>query len=139
MPNQHDGSTPPNSTDTPLTETAKLERDIKTGEICLIIINVLLLITTIVIAKIYYGQLQEMKKATQAAEKAVVTARDTLISSQRPWIGISGNINVEKIEIIPNPMKVNGGESGQPTAMHAIIGFSLENFGNSPARRIAPS
>lgn len=42
-----------------LNTTAKLERDIKKGEIALIAINFLLLVVTIVIAKIYYGQLQE--------------------------------------------------------------------------------
>lgn len=70
--------------------SAKLERDIKIGEICLIAINLLLLITTIVIAKIYYGQLEEMRKATVAAQisaeaskKASDTAAATLMEIQK--------------------------------------------------------
>jgi hypothetical protein len=54
--------------------TTKLERDIRTGEIALIIINGLLLVTTIVIAIIYNGQLKEMRKATRASEKAATAA-----------------------------------------------------------------
>jgi|SRR5271157_219785 len=56
--------------------TAKLERDIRTGEICLIIINLLLLVTTIVIARIYYCQLVQMRIATEATGKAAQAASD---------------------------------------------------------------
>jgi hypothetical protein len=65
-------------------ETTKLERDIKTGEKWLILVNALLLLTTIVIASIYYGQLTQMRKATEAtstaakaADKAATTAENT--------------------------------------------------------------
>lgn len=51
---------------------------VKMGELALIIINGLLLIATIIIACIYYGQLTEMRKATDAATKASKTAEDTL-------------------------------------------------------------
>jgi hypothetical protein len=61
-----------------LNETVKLERDIKKGEIALIVINALLLITTIVIARIYSGQLDEMRKATDAATKSANAADATL-------------------------------------------------------------
>jgi len=61
-----------------LNETVKLERDIKKGEIALILINALLLITTIVIARIYSGQLDEMRKATDAATKSANAADATL-------------------------------------------------------------
>jgi hypothetical protein len=42
----------------------------------LIIINGLLLVTSIVIACIYYGQLQQMRKATEATEQAAKAAVD---------------------------------------------------------------
>src|ERR1700704_6508834 len=61
-----------------LRETVKLERDIKTGEILMVVLTALLLITNLVIAKIYYGQLQEMRKATEAATKSANTADATL-------------------------------------------------------------
>ena len=61
-----------------LNATVKLERDIKKGEIALIVINALLLITTIVIARIYSGQLDEMRKATDAATKNADAADATL-------------------------------------------------------------
>lgn len=54
-----------------LSETAKLERDIKIGEIWLIAINVALLLANILIAAIYYGQLHEMRKSTDAMNRAL--------------------------------------------------------------------
>lgn len=100
-------------------------------------------------ASVYAGiaafQLRQMKRAAHATEigayaakSAATTAHDALVASQRPWVGISSNhpINVEKFEIIPNPVKPNGGE---PTALRTTVSFWLENFGNSPARRIAPA
>jgi hypothetical protein len=59
-------------------ETTNLERDIKIGEICLIVINGLLLVTSIIIAWIYYGQLQEMRKATEATERAAKAAQESV-------------------------------------------------------------
>src|SRR5260221_1231134 len=59
-------------------ETVKLERDIKKGEIWLIGMNGTLLITTIVIACIYNGQLNQMRIATEAAKKSADTADATL-------------------------------------------------------------
>lgn len=56
-------------------------RDIKKGEIALIAINFALLVVTIVIAKIYYGQLQEMRKATEASTRATNIAAEALKSS----------------------------------------------------------
>jgi len=58
--------------------TEKLEKDIKTGEIWLIAINGLLLITNICIATIYYGQLGQMRKATEATRIAADAAKGTL-------------------------------------------------------------
>lgn len=80
-----------------------LERDIKKGEIALIIINALLLVTTIIIAKIYYGQLEEMRKATAASRDAANAAADAVREGekslqanidqfhldQRAWVGIT--------------------------------------------------
>jgi Sec-independent protein translocase protein TatA len=55
---------------------------VKVGEICLIVINTLLLIATIVIAVIYTRQLREMRKATHLTGDAVQVARDTLTETQ---------------------------------------------------------
>jgi hypothetical protein len=73
-----------------------------TGEICLIVINGLLLITSIVIAAIYYGQLCQMKSATKATEIAAQAAKvsaqaasdgvkatqTSMRSDQRAWVGV---------------------------------------------------
>ena len=69
--------------------TAKLERDIKTGEIALIVINGLLLVTTIVIAVIYSGQLKQMRKATEASRKAADAAVQAMHIDDRAWVDIS--------------------------------------------------
>src|SRR6185312_10515532 len=57
-----------------LNPSEKLERDVKWGEIGMIAVQVALLVTTIIIAKIYYGQLEEMRKATDAATKSADAA-----------------------------------------------------------------
>lgn len=58
--------------------TEKLEKDIKRGEWWLIRIGIATLLINTVIAVIYWGQLQEMRKATLAATQASETAKDTL-------------------------------------------------------------
>jgi hypothetical protein len=45
------GRHPDRYADKEFTETARLERDIKTGEVCLIVINALLLVTTVVLPR----------------------------------------------------------------------------------------
>src|ERR1700732_278032 len=62
--------------------TEKLERDIKTGEVWLIVINALLLITNIVIASIYYGQLGQMRKATEATQIAANAAKESAAAAK---------------------------------------------------------
>jgi hypothetical protein len=52
----------------------KLEKDVKTGERWLIGIGILTLLVNIGIAKIYYGQLTEMQRATKATEQAAYAA-----------------------------------------------------------------
>lgn len=63
-------------------EPEKLEQHIRTGEVWLVSINGLVLITTIIIVVISYGQLGQMREATQAATKAANTAADALDLSQ---------------------------------------------------------
>jgi hypothetical protein len=58
--------------------TENIERDkIKKGERWLISINFFLIIVQIIIAYIYYGQLQQMRMATEAATKAANVAADS--------------------------------------------------------------
>src|ERR1700722_8075781 len=111
MPNEDSGNTPPNDPQSqsfpqspviPTTpqqnemrkqaandphnkenETARLQRDIKIGEICLIAINFLLLVTTIIIAIIYSGQLKEMRKATKATQLAADAASRQVALSEK--------------------------------------------------------
>lgn len=58
--------------------TRKLEEDIKSGEKWLIGIGIASLLINSIIAWIYWGQLREMRKATEAATQASQTAKDTL-------------------------------------------------------------
>jgi len=91
----------------------------------------------------YYaaGQLHKLKRSTEATEKAAkaaeganVIAHDSLVASQRPWIGMldpsKENIG---IKVIPNPMRPD-----EPHLERFIdnISYVLKNFGNSPARRV---
>jgi len=55
-----------------------IERDIRSGERWLIGIGVATLVINTIIALIYYGQLKEMRKATQYAGVAAKAATDTL-------------------------------------------------------------
>lgn len=60
----------------------QLEQNVKTGEWWLIGISIATLLVNIGIAKIYYGQLIEMRKATQATRGAVGVASRTLTETQ---------------------------------------------------------
>ena len=73
-------------------EAQKLEEDIRSGERWLIGIGIGSVIINTIIALIYWGQLKEMKKATDAATRsanaaidAVQIAKETLGSSQRSF------------------------------------------------------
>jgi hypothetical protein len=108
-------------------KTTKLERDIKTGEICLIMINGLLLITTIVIAVIYNGQLKQMIKATEAtqdsaiaAKSAAETAYQTLLTTKRERAGF---LIIEENQITPGWFM-------------AEAKFKLRNSGQTVVRQI---
>jgi hypothetical protein len=118
-------------------ETAKFERDIKNGEIWLIAINALLLITNIVIASIYFGQLQEMRKATVASERAANAAKsaadtadatlksskESFIIEQRPYIVVDENSPF----FLEHP----------PTAGQQILAnVYLKNIGRTPAVQV---
>jgi hypothetical protein len=84
---------------------------VKLGEIWLIGINAALLITTIVIAWIYYHQLQQMVKTTTATKEAITDSDRNFRIDERAWIEIQvpnidfrretiGKIFVVPIEII---------------------------------------
>lgn len=62
-------------------ETKNLEKAIKTGEAWLIGINALLLIVQVIIACIYFGQLDQMRIATESTAVASNTARDAFEAS----------------------------------------------------------
>jgi hypothetical protein len=72
--------------------------------------------------------------SAEAAKDAAGTARDTLIASNRPWVGMldPSTENVE-IKVIPNPMRPDEPHLERFTDN---ISYVLKNFGNSPARRV---
>jgi hypothetical protein len=79
-------------------------------------------------------QYPELQKSADAADSAAKTAQDTLVDSQRPWIGIIGGLEIKNVKFIPNPVKPS---ELNPFALNMEISYSLENFGGSPARKVA--
>ncbi|MGO9642783.1 MAG: hypothetical protein ACLP1Y_15925 [Candidatus Acidiferrales bacterium] len=81
-------------------------------------------VATVIIIAIYTGiaawQLREMRKATVAATKSADTAKDTLVRSQRPWLGNDGDETLAISEVS------DGMLAGKFT-------FSVKNYGSSPA------
>jgi hypothetical protein len=65
-------------TDSKDDKTIQLEKDIRSGERWLIGISAAGVILNFIIALIYYGQLQQMRKSTNAATSAADTADKTL-------------------------------------------------------------
>lgn len=121
------------------TVSVQLERDIRTGEKILIVINSLLLITTVVIAAIYWGQLQEMKAAVNQSERQAIlgigqlaiTNRNMTLSEnnsrsaikqsdldQRAWVG-SVTSRIDQFDM-NNPFvaTVELSNSGKTPAVH---------------------
>lgn len=80
-------------------KAAQLDREIKVGERWLIIIGIATVLINTSIAWIYWGQLGEMRKATEAARKgadaaksAAETATNALVLQNRPWVKIKHRI-----------------------------------------------
>ena len=81
----------------------------------------------VIAATIYAGiaalQLHEMRKATVAATSSAITAKETMIRSERPWIG---NVGGEEVKInIVNTNTVVGN-----------MKFLAKNFGPSPGLNV---
>jgi hypothetical protein len=116
------------------TPATKLERDIKTGEICLIVINGLLLITSIVIAFIYNGQLKEMRKATRASEKSANAAATASDTAARTLISQQKSFEIDQRPYLVGEVPVF---SGLPFAANTSIhvNFTYKNIGRTPAIR----
>lgn len=72
----------------------RLVQDIKAGEIWLIVVQAATLVVGMIVAYIYYGQLQQRTAATQAAAKSAQVASDAFETSQiRPLYGSSNPSN----------------------------------------------
>jgi|HubBroStandDraft_2_1064218.scaffolds.fasta_scaffold02321_14 hypothetical protein len=93
----------PNCANQEESATVKLERDIRTGESWLIAINALLLIANIVIASIYYGQLSQMKKATEATKIAADAAKNSSDLQRTVTEG------TQAAEVMPSVLDLNDG------------------------------
>jgi hypothetical protein len=70
--------------------------------------------------KIYYAN----QSSADAAKSAAETAHDSLVLSNRPWLGIDGSIAVLE------PLTVD------KDGLHARVGFHIKNFGPGPALHI---
>jgi hypothetical protein len=79
----------------------------------------------IVLLAIYTGYTVKMycanKQAADAATSAAKTAKDTLITSSRPWLGLDGTVTTDVLEKSP---------------IFKIAGhYTIKNFGQGPAIR----
>jgi hypothetical protein len=122
-------------------QTDRLAREFRTVEIIQIVVSVALGIIGVIALFIYYGQLDQMRKSTEASTVAAVasrsaaeTAHDALAMRQRPWIGISGELKVEKMEFVPNTIQPHDLE---PNALNLDVSYTLDNWGAGPARKVS--
>jgi len=107
------------------TQTANFERDIKMGEICLIIINGLLLVTSIVIACIYYGQLQQMTRATEATEKAAKAAQESADLTRQQIVNSQAAILEIRFDVLYRFIP------GEAHGLRSIVGYRFRKYGRS--------
>jgi hypothetical protein len=102
----------------------KLEQDIRSGERWLIGINSALLVVTVIIACIYYGQLCQMKRAVNQAEKANNITRDSLLYIQRAFVFVT-KFDVTRLPAPPGSNQLDGSMR---------FAFQWENGGNTPTK-----
>jgi hypothetical protein len=81
-PNNGNLPTPPADNHSEENAAKRLKQDMQTGEKWLIFIQSTTLLVSVVIACIYYGQMKEMRIATEETRNAVKVARDTLTETQ---------------------------------------------------------
>jgi hypothetical protein len=119
-------------------ETIQLQRDIRSGEIWLIMLNAILIVINSIVAVIYYGQLVQMREATKAAKDSAVaaqsaanTASATLTNQQhafeidqRPYVIVIS----PEFYGLPNPPPL------MPGRVFANIKF--RNIGRTPAIKV---
>jgi hypothetical protein len=92
---------------------------------------ILLFVYTIITGLMYCAN----KKAADAAKNAADTAHDTLIASQRPWVGIAkDSFRINGVNISPD---VAEGHEGR-VVVSSSASVVLENSGNTPAVRVSP-
>jgi len=102
-------------------DVQKLEKDIRTGEHWLIRIGAAGVIMNVVIALIYFGQLKEMRKATQAATDGVKLGRSSTRLDLRAWLGVEMITGIPDAPVIDQPFDV------------AVL---FRNTGKTPAKNV---
>ena len=119
-------------------QAKELAREFRTVEIIQIVINGLLGVIGIFALLIYYGQLRQMRKATEkagisadAAKSAANTAHDALVKSNRPWLGIDGTLTILS-PVKVSSIKLNPQQPAQ-TQIEDSASFTIKNFGKDPA------
>lgn len=128
--------------------TENLERDIRKAEILMIVVNAAVLILQIVIACIYWGQLNQMRIATEDNTKAIGLAQDsfeigegnfdrtmqqmigqTVAQQQASGVSRDALVDVQRAFVFPTPVV---------TAQHNpdgfVISIQFENSGYTPTR-----
>jgi len=69
------------------------------------------------------SQTVAQQQAAKASADSAKVAQDTLIRSQRPWIGVAGNPTISDMDI-------------QDLTLRFTLTFSIKNYGTSPAIHI---
>jgi hypothetical protein len=70
--------------------------------------------------------------AAKAAQETATAARDTLIASNRPWVGIADNLR------FTNPPKFFSHDIQSPIEIRVDVSFKLKNYGGGPAMSADP-
>lgn len=91
-----------------------------------VLLTFLIAVAALWSAWIFQGQLTEARRATDLGEKQWK-------AQQRPWVGLSGNVELPK----PPLFQVFVSTASKATAIELHIVFKIKNFGVSPALKTA--
>jgi hypothetical protein len=150
--NQKVGAQSQTNSGTEETETTRLERDIRKGEIWMIIINALLFITTFGMLLVYNDQLTEMRKTTATAETATAIASQQIIMAkiaidsareqsrldQRAWLHVDAMVAVPTVDKVFK-MEVPFKNVGKTAALDASVICQTEPIDVKPGHEPKPS
>jgi hypothetical protein len=99
----------------------------KNANAALVLLTFLLAIAAFTQALIYGIQLGPLRRSAAAATNANSIANNTLVESNRAWVGIEGTMVIDPIQLTKDR---NG------TTINATSFFTIKNFGKAPAMHV---